>query len=259
VSNYGVSGYGTDQALVRFRRTSNDAAPTAILGIFPENLLRNVNQYRALFGFPQHPQWLKGRFTLDGADALRWIARPQIGLDGFVELHRDPSKIIPHEYFLPDTRDGPVTWRFPAMLTTFQLALRPRLMTRITGRPSWAAFYDPAHRSGALPLTVAIVEAFVRDAAARGQRALVVMLPGASSFRARTAFGAFEYAPLVAALSARNVDVFDIGAALMADGMRNYCELYLNPAACSGHLGIAGSAAFAEIVAAELRRRGLVK
>ena len=68
------------------------------------------------------------------------------------------------------------------------------------------------------------------------------MLPGDSSFRARAKFGQPEYAPLLAALAARKIDVFDPGPALLvALGQRSYCELYTVPADCAGHFGIEGS------------------
>jgi hypothetical protein len=104
------------------------------------------------------------------------------------------------------------------------------------------------------------VEAFVRESEHRGKRALIVMLPGASSFRARAEFGQPEYAPLMAALATKKIDVFDPSPALLiALGQRSYCELYTTPADCDGHFGIEGSRIVADVVMAELRRRGLVK
>ncbi len=260
VANYGVSGYGTDQALVRFRRNTGDEAPVVMLGIFPENAMRNVSQYRAFIGSNPHPRWLKGRFMLDGAGRLVWIPRPKIDLAGFIKLHRDPVRIIPHDYLLPDTRDGPVTARFPYTFSAIHLAMMPRVHTRFTGKPSWADFYERDHPSGAMLLTAAIAEAFAREAQQRGKRVLVMMLPAASSFRAREQFGAFEYAPLVEAMSARKIDVFDAGPALLAAlGPHSPCELYAVPADCNGHFGISGGGGVARVVAAELRRRGWVK
>jgi hypothetical protein len=54
VSDYGVSGYGADQAYLRFRRVP-DEAPVVILGIFGEGVIRNVNQYRGFLGWQQQP------------------------------------------------------------------------------------------------------------------------------------------------------------------------------------------------------------
>ncbi len=260
VANYGVPGYGTDQAYVRFTRNTQDEAPLTLLGIFPENIMRNVNQYRGLMGFSLSPVGLKGRFVLDGEGRLEWIHRPRIDEKGFLGFLRDPARLLPHEYLLPDTRDGPVTLRFPYTLTLARVALMPRLRVRITGRPSWADFYRADHPSGALALTAAIVEAFVRESEHHTKRALVVMLPGASSFRARAESGQPEYAPLIAALAARQIDAFDPGPALLgALGQKSYCELYAAPADCGGHFGIEGSRILADVVMSELRRRGLLK
>jgi hypothetical protein len=259
VANYGVSGYGTDQAYVRFRRISQDQAPVTLLGFSPEHIMLDVNQHRGFVGYGPSPIWLKGRFVLDGEGRLQWIHRPRIDEKGFLDFLRDPAALLPHEYLLPDTADGPVTLRFPYTLSVARVALMPRLRVRFTGRPSWADFYKADHPSGALALTATIVEAFVREAEHRGKRALIVMLPGASSFRARAEFGQPEYAPLIAALAAKNIDVFDPGPALLsALGRRSYCELYTEPADCNGHFGIEGSGIVADVVMAELRQRGLV-
>ena len=257
VSNYGVSGYGTDQALVRFRRNTSDPASIAMLGIFPENVVRNVVDYRAYLGYAPHPLWLKGRFRLDSLGALRWTPRPKIDLGGFIALHSDPRRILPDGYGLPDTRDGPVSVRFPYTLSALRVLMSPRVLMRLTGWSSWADFFQGDHPSRALPLTTAIGEAFAREARARGKYALVIMLPGASSFRANAKFARFEYGPLVDAMAARGIEVFDAGPPLLAAlGSRSYCSLYLEPDDCSGHYGVTGGAMVAQVVAAELRRRG---
>jgi hypothetical protein len=260
VANYGVSGYGTDQAYVRFQHLRQDEAPVTLLGIFPENIVRNVNQYRGFLGYGPSPSGLKGRFILDGEGRLEWIHRPRINEKGFLDFLRDPANLLPDEYLLPDTPDGPVTLRFPYTMTLARVALMPRLRVRITGRPSWADFYRADHRSGALALTAAIAEAFLRESEHRGKRALIIMLPDASSFRARAEFAEPEYAPLITALATRKIDVFDPSPALLiALGQRSYCELYTAPADCTGHFGIEGSRIVADVVMAELRRRGLIK
>jgi hypothetical protein len=260
VANYGVPAYGTDQAYVRFQRMKQDQAPVTMLGFSPEHIMLNVNQYRGFMGYGPSPTGIKGRFILDGEGRLEWIHRPRISEKEFVEFLRDPANLLPHEYLLPDTPDGPVTLRFPYTLTVARVALMPRLRVRFTGRPSWADFYRTDHRSGGLALTAAIVEAFVREAEHRGKRALIVMLPGASSFRAEAKFGQPEHAPLIDALAAKNIDVFDPSPALLtALGQRSYCELYTAPADCEGHLGIEGSRIVADVIMAELRQRELVK
>ena len=256
VANYGVSGYGTDQAYLRFRRTPDDEAPLVMLGIFPENIVRNVNQYRGFLGWPQEPLGIKGRFILGEDGMPEWVPRPRLGPDEFVAMHRTPEKYLPHDYLLPDSRDGPVTMRFPYAWTLAHIMFMPRIRARLQGWPAWRDYYAADHPSGALAVTIAIAEAFDREARQRGKRALVVMLPSASSFRGRARHGEFEYAPLVAALRTAGVDVLDGGDAFLAAlNGRSYCALFSQPTHCEGHYGHEGSAILAEVVAAELRRR----
>ena len=260
VANYGVNSYGTDQSLVQFRRNQHDEAPVVLLGIFPEDVMRNVNQYRALMGYDPQPAWLKARFVRAGAGGVAWVARPKVDAEGFARLNLRPAEFLPHEYLLPDTRDGPVTLRLPYTLSLVRLLTAPRVWSRLTGHPLWTPFFDPDHASGALPLTVALVDAFVREAAQRGKRALVIMLPGAQSFRLRTPHEPMEYAPLVEALTARKIEVFDAAPALAAAlGDRSFCLLYSQSNECRGHFGVLGSSILAEITAAELYRRGLAR
>ena len=43
VSNFGVGGYGTDQAYLRFRENTEDPSPVVVIAHQPENILRNVS------------------------------------------------------------------------------------------------------------------------------------------------------------------------------------------------------------------------
>jgi hypothetical protein len=256
IANYGVPGYGTDQAYIRFIRKIADEARLVLLGIYPEDVMRNVNQYRGFIGYDLSPSLLKGRFVLDHAGHLDWVHRPQVDADSFVTLHREPAKVVPHDYLLPDTRDGPITPSFPSTVTLARIAFSSRMQARLSGRTWSDYFLMPDHPSGALVLTAAISEAFAREAERRGKRALVVILPAASSFRTRAALGIPEYSPLIAALATRRVEVFDPAPALLAAlEQRSYCELYSNPAECRGHFSSAGSTIVAQVVASELRQR----
>jgi hypothetical protein len=258
VSNYGVTYYGTDQAYIRFLRNTGDKARTILLGIFPDDIVRNLNQYRTFIGTGPGWFWLKGRFVLDQAGHLEWIARPNLNPQEFIRLHQHPEQILPHEYFLPDSRDGPVTVRFPYTLTLARFALTPWVKNRLMRRTTWSDLYGVDHPSGATRLTVAIVEFFIREAERRGKRVVVIMLPSADSFRMHARNNEADYAPFVAAMQAAGIDVFDpipkLLAALSLD-KRAYCDLYV--ASCKGHFGVAGGAIVAKVVAAELDRRGL--
>jgi hypothetical protein len=268
VANYAVGNYGTDQAYLRFRQVHDDS-PFALLGINPNNVEDNVDQYDAFLGAALDPTALKGRFLLDPSGHLEWLPQPHLDGDGFVAMNRNPAETLPHSYFLPDTRDGPVTPSFPYTLTLARVALKPRLQNIFMRRAAWSGLYAANHPSDALRLMTAICEAFAELAKARGQRPLIVMLPLAHSFRERANYGEFEYAPLVAALQAKGIEVFDPGAA-MIDNLagRSPCEFFghahpatawlTSPVPCGGHYSTVANTTMAQLVAAELRRRNFI-
>ena len=64
VENYGVGGYGSDQAFLRFRQTPARGR-VVMLNHLSENVLRNVNQFRNLIA-PSHEWQLKPRFLPGG-------------------------------------------------------------------------------------------------------------------------------------------------------------------------------------------------
>jgi len=265
VTNYAVGNYGTDQAYLRFRRVHDESA-VAILGINPNNIEDNIDQYDAFLGANLEPTALKGRFLLDSSGHLQWVSLPQLDRDAFIALNREPEKILPHSYFLPDTQNGPVRLRFPYTWTLARAALNPRLHDVLERRTAWSALYHADHPSGALQLMTAICEAFAELAKSRGQRPLIVMLPLAHSFREQASYGRFEYDPLVGALRDKGIEVFDLGPAMidsLAD--RSPCAFFTHarpgtallssPVPCGGHYSVAGNTAIAKLMADELRRR----
>jgi hypothetical protein len=269
VTNYAVGGYGTDQAYLRFRQV-RDGAPIAMLGINPNNVMDNVNQYDGLLGSALEPTALKGRFLLDPSDHLTWLPRPHLDADGFVAMNRNPAETLPHSYFLPDTSDGPVTLSFPYTVTLARVALMARLRNILVRKAEWSDLYDVDHPSGALRLMVAICQAFTELAKARGERPLIVMLPLANSFREKANYGEFEYAPLVTTLQAKRIEIYDPGAAMIESlAGRSACEFYTHshpemawltsPVPCGGHYSAAGNTTIAQLVANELRRRDFIR
>lgn len=265
VTNYAVGNYGTDQAYLRFRQVHDDS-PIALLGINPNNVMDNVNQYDGLLGSALEPTALKGRFLFDSFDHLTWLPRPRLDREGFVAMNQTPAGTLPYSYFLPDTPDGPVTLGFPYTMSLARVALMTRLHDILVRRAEWSDLYAADHPSGALRLMAAICQAFVELAKARGERPLIVMLPLANSFREQANYGKFEYAPLVAALQAKGIEIFDPGTA-MIDSLagRSACEFFTHahpgaawltsPVPCGGHYSTFGNTTMAQLVAAELRRR----
>jgi hypothetical protein len=269
ITNYAVGGYGPDQAYLRFRKAP-DRSPVVLLGIDPNSIMDILTQYDGFVGPELEPFLLKGRFILEPSGHLKWIPRPRLDLNGFIAMHRNPASVLPHSYFLPDTGDGPVTYRFPYTMTLARVALMPRLRNVLLRRSEWSSLYQAEDPSGGLQLMIAISDAFVEFAKAQGKRPLIVLLPVAGSFRERANYGEFEYAPLIAALRAKNIDVFDPGAAMVAalDG-RSACDLFTrqhtgmawisSPLPCGGHYSALANTILARLVGTEIRHLNLLK
>jgi hypothetical protein len=87
VMNFGVQGYGVDQAWLRYRRDGRPYLPCAVLiDYFVENINRVVNRFRPFYSPTAGIALSKPRFLLDG-DGLRLKPNPTTDL---AQL-RDPS------------------------------------------------------------------------------------------------------------------------------------------------------------------------
>ncbi|MGJ4940739.1 hypothetical protein ACQR1W_09220 [Bradyrhizobium sp. HKCCYLS1011] len=265
IDNYAVGNYGTDQAYLRFLRI-NDRSPIALLGINPNNIEDNIGEYDAFLGAPLVPTAVKGRFLLDPPGHLRWVPQPALDRDGFIRLNRAPAAMLPNSYFLPDTRDGPVTPSFPYTVTLARVLMKPRLVATLAQHAPWGPLYDVRHPSGALQLMTAICQSFAEVSKSRGQRPLILFLPGTASFREKAFHGEFEYAPLADRLRAAGIETLDLGPPLTDElSGRSPCVLFTHQRhglswlapllPCGGHYSVMANTLIAKEVAAELQRR----
>jgi hypothetical protein len=250
VDNFGVGGYGTDQALLRYQLNTNDTARVVVLGIVTENLMRNVNQYRDLL-YASGGLGFKPRFILNSTNGLELVLLFTPATGEFPTFARDPGRHLAHEFFQPDGGRGVGASAFPF---TFSLARSVRHFStgpRWRGEPWHADFFRADHPSGALPLTVAIVREFERTCRARGQTPLVLLLPTGRDLQHFRRHRRWIHAPLAEALG-QDVHVLDAAAAFAREVLPERFEtLYITP---SRHLNAAGNARLADLVAERVRQ-----
>ncbi len=98
VENYGVGGYGTDQAYLRFKLNIQDKSKVVIMGFLTENIFRNINQFRNLL-YPNHRYALKPRFILDKDGNLELIPLINVSKNEYILLVKEPDKYLKHEFF----------------------------------------------------------------------------------------------------------------------------------------------------------------
>jgi len=247
VLNFGVGGYGTDQAFLRYQRLGNLGAEVACMGILLENIGRNVNRYRPLWNTRTGICVTKPRFVLDAGGALELVPQPfgsraelrTAILDGTLFEH-----IAEHEHWL-----GPrvFTGRLSSLarLCAGYFAYRARSPARLWSHPEGEPFR----------VTLALLEAFHRRALADGARlAPILVFPSKEDLRNHGLPGHPYWGPFFAELERRGIPFVDLvtpiteRARALGDGA---ASLYWG-----GHLSRTGNTIVAEELARWLHEHG---
>jgi hypothetical protein len=205
VVNLGVPGYGTDQAYLRWRRDGTPLHPQiALLGIWPENICRNLNVVRFFFqpaadlGFLSKP-----RFTLSRG-GLEAVNEPVLDGEPLVDALTEPSSapVLRDDYWAIPADLEPHAWqrlRLARVAATVANLYRRREL-----RKRLYAGEDPA----GIEVTVAIAREFAGDARRTGAVPVVVILPMLDLLARYPDEGSF---PLVRALRSAGLEVVDLG------------------------------------------------
>jgi hypothetical protein len=255
VANYGVGGYGTDQAYIRYERVIKDSAPIVILGHYSDNIIRNINQERGFL--TNQSVGLKPRFILED-NKLKLIPLPALTEAEHHSLRSHAQKLLPYDYFAPGGVSGIHSYKFPYTLSAFGAFMHYRLQARIMGKPSYAQFYDPGHPSQGLQVTETIIKSFVSEAQRRKQKPMVLLIPGEKDLLWLRDHGTLPYAELANRLKNSGIVVPEVAEELNRRlGDKDPCILYTH---CGGgHFNSEGYKQLAEIVFAKLKEIGWIR
>jgi hypothetical protein len=242
--NLGVPGYGTDQALLRWRRDGRCfESQFVILGIWPENVCRNLSVIR-YYLVPTEGYTSKPRLLVEGA-GLRVINSPVLDRDELIETLVDPESrpLLANDSWYseretqPSCLQGSRTFRIAQSLW----ALRERQQAR-------RRLYSGADPSG-IDITVAIAAQFAREVRAAGSTPLVVLIPMRDLLPMHTDSAMF---PLVKALREHGIDVLDLGPDFgRAARERGLERIYT----AQGHHSAEGNSLFADVLERQLQPR----
>lgn len=245
VLNYGVGGYGTDQALLRIQREARGPIDALLVGLMLENIGRNVNRYRPLW-YPSAQPAAKPRFVLAGG-ALELVPQPFATRAQLVEAVQSGAvfaRLAEHEHWSDGAPLSWLAWSSAARLVAAQRAYAAREL-----EPLWSDTAGEPFRT-----TLALLEA-LRDAAhALGPApVLVLVFPMRSDLAGLVEHGRRYWSPLLTALAERGIPCLDLSGPLAAaardpDGAR---ALYLE-----SHLGPRGNEIVATAIAAHLSQAG---
>ncbi|MFN7972780.1 MAG: SGNH/GDSL hydrolase family protein [Acidobacteriota bacterium] len=249
VANYGVSGFGVDQAFLRYReREGGLRADVVIIGMMSENVCRHVSSFRPFYTL-DHLAYGKPRFELSG-DGLVLVPNPLARREDYERLLSEPAVVLPrlgeHDQFYA-TRPHHRRYDAVAILRFFKTV--------------WAArqAHSPGNRildgrgcytesSTAFAVTARILDVFASLVRARGATPIVVLFPTLEDVRRRMTTGVSTYGPLASWLDEHGVEYVDVLPDLCHDDPARFYRW-------DGHFSVAGNAVVA--AALETRLRGI--
>ncbi len=243
VLNFGVSAYGTDQALMRYRRSGRErGAHVVCMGMLLENIGRNVNRYRPLWYPRTGSPIAKPRFLLGRDQQLELVPLVYASEDAFRDAVLDGSvlaDLAEHEYW-----DRPQPW-------TGTLSAFARI-----GAGLWAYSQRQPRKlwqdtSGeAFQLTVEILATFRAEALADGaQEAVLLLFPYKDDLQGYLESGERYWSGLLTELERRGIPYIDLVPPLAQKHRNLKSEGRKGTVYFGGHLSSVGNS----VVATELK------
>jgi len=208
VLNYGVGGYGIDQAYLRYLRDARaHRIDIVVVGLQLENVARAVNLFRLLYYRGSGVPFSKPRFKRSG-EQLVLINRPTVPVDRIVErltnFDTDPLRSFERFYGLDYER----RWYHVSKLASVAVDL---IVNR--WRVHENELYDP--NGEAAVLTMITLDRFRRDVVSQGQRFEIIHLPTRLQITAAISGSPSVMDPLYETM-ARRYKLVDPSSALVA-------------------------------------------
>ena len=251
ILNFGIGGYGVDQAMLR-HELNERFADYAALVIYPHDIKRNLNQQRSLVGAYKKQLDYKPRFILSDNSGLELIEAFTGTLEDYKRVFDNPSLGLHEERFLPDS-DGiwsKITPTFPYMLSVLRLVRK--IYQEIDFEKVWTGelkrglrsanfphyyFRDEKLRTEARLILEKLAKRFQNNCKVKHQTCFIILLPDIDylegDFRAEQMM-AFYFQNL-----RKQPFYFDMTEFLRAEMMGDFCR-YIVGNNCQGHFNEAG-------------------
>jgi len=256
VLNYGVAGYGLDQALLRYECCGARLSPHVVLfGVITDDVRRGVSVFRPFLAPATGHVLTKPRFRLDAAGTLELLPNPLPDVAAYRAFLADPTPklydIVRHDHYAPPVSEaGPLDALASVRLVKLLVATARRSADDETFDRHGERNVDAEPSRIAL----AVIRRFVERARASRAEPLVVLFPDRSELDARRDGRAIAYRPLRDRLVGEGIPVVDAldGIDALAPGWTT--EEILRRV----HYSPYGNELVAGVLAGELARRKLV-
>ena len=211
VLNFGVGGYGLDQAYLRYLEDGKKFHSHIVLvGFMSENIHRVVNRFRPFYFRSTQAPFTKPRFKIEG-EKLSYLPNPIQNLNGYEALIDNPGDILPrigrNDFFYQIGYGiGPMDW-----LATVKLAkmsfnhLNNQFFTEnilVHGR------YNEA--SEAFQVTTMLFDAFYSEVLSSNTTAIILIFPNKKDISQYLTSGKTRYFPLISYFESKSYAYFDL-------------------------------------------------
>lgn len=218
VANFGMGGYGTDQAYLRFAGNRNDLSPVVVLGFHTDDVKRNLTRVRDL---QDQAKWyaLKPRFVLNDQNELDLVPIPTLTESEYLRVVglTDEPLTLEHESFQPGGAAGVVKLEFPYTISVIKNLTRfYGFQSQLLRRTEWMEFLQGGHALHGLEITTGITHKFVELARQRRKAPLVVILPHSLDFRYFQRKGGWPYQTLIDDYAQRSIPFVNFGPYLVS-------------------------------------------
>lgn len=174
VLNFGVGGYGIDQAFLRWKKLGRKFSPNIlILGFNLESVRRNVNIIRAIYYLKTGVPFSKPRFIIEG-NHLKLINVPTLLPEKMIEVMENIQKwdLVKYEYFFnPKDYQSQILLKSKLISFIFSFISVNRFNYQKKERRFYSLKEEPAQ------LTIEIIHAFKKNVESKGIKFYIVHLP----------------------------------------------------------------------------------
>jgi len=251
VRNYGVVGYGTDQAYLKYQYQHREHSNIVVLNHLSEDILRNINQFQNLL-YPNSQFGLKPRFIIIN-NKLTLIKTINLTKLEFKEFLSSPKKFLKYEYFIPSGDSGVQIASFPYSASLVKALKHYHVRAFLNNKSRTEEFYEQNHKSQSLQITEKIMKEFERSAREKGLIPIVTIIPTCRDFEHKNIHGDFPYKNLSKELNKHSSFFIDFGLEII-QYKSNYKDLYVN---CSSHMNKIGNQVLSEIFKIKIKEKQL--
>lgn len=208
VLNFGVGGYGTDQAYLRYQAIGKKFnADVVLIGFMPENIKRHVNVYRAFYGSETSQPLVKPRFKVVD-EKLTFIPNPIKRAEDYQALLENTEamfRLLGAQDYYYQTGYHQGTFDFLALVRLSKMI--GSKVFQANGISDLWGVYNP--NSEAFIVTLKILETFYKEVLEDGKIPIIVILPYKEDIIRLSAANAVNYQPLLVELNSRNLIYID--------------------------------------------------